>query len=104
MVSYIYLFFGFSIYYAESMETIGANIREIKPSMFTAVPRLLEKVFEKIMAGGQKLTGVKKRIFLWSVKLAGQFEINNTSLWYKLKLAIADKLVYSKWRDALGGN
>jgi long-chain acyl-CoA synthetase len=104
MATYIYLFFGFSIYYAESMDTIGANVREVKPSIFTAVPRLLEKVFEKIMAGGLKLTGVKKRIFLWSVQLAGQFEIKNTSLWYKLKLAIADKLVYSKWRDALGGN
>jgi long-chain acyl-CoA synthetase len=104
MVSYIYLFFGFSIYYAESMETIGANIREVKPSMFTAVPRLIEKVFERIMAGGQALTGFKKTIFLWSVKLAGQYEINSTSLWYKLKLAIADKLVYRKWREALGGN
>jgi len=104
MVTYIYLFFGFSVYYAESMETIGANVREVKPSIFTAVPRLLEKVFEKIMAGGQQLTGFKKKIFLWSVKLAGQYEINNTSAWYKLKLAIADKLVYTKWRDALGGN
>ncbi|MBV8389735.1 MAG: long-chain fatty acid--CoA ligase [Mucilaginibacter sp.] len=104
MVTYVYLFCGFSIYYAESMDTIGANVREVKPSIFTAVPRLLEKVFERIMAAGQKLTGFKKKLFLWSVKLAGQYEISGTSSWYKLKLAIADKLIYAKWRDALGGN
>ncbi len=104
MVTYIYLFYGFSIYYAENMDTIGVNMREAKPYLFTAVPRLLEKVFEKIMIEGQKLSGIKKSIFLWSVKIAEQFENTNISLWYKFKLAIADKLVYSKWRNAIGGN
>jgi long-chain acyl-CoA synthetase len=104
MSTYIYLFFGFSIYYAESMDTIGANMRETKPYIFTAVPRLLEKVFEKIMLEGQKLTGFKRNVFLWSVLLAEQFENVGNSPWYKIKLAIADKLVYSKWRNAIGGN
>jgi long-chain acyl-CoA synthetase len=104
MCTYIYLFYGFSVSYAENMDTIGANIRDVKPDIFTAVPRLLEKIFERIMAEGQKLSGVKKKIFLWSVKVAGQFEIENTSAWYKIKLAIADKLVFSKWRAAIGGN
>ncbi|WP_299289860.1 long-chain fatty acid--CoA ligase [uncultured Mucilaginibacter sp.] len=103
MVTYIYLFYGFSIYYAENMDTIGANMREVKPNLFTAVPRLLEKVFEKIVIEGQKLSGIKKSIFLWSIKVAEQFENTGTSLWYKVKLAIANKLVYSKWRAALGG-
>lgn len=104
MCTYIYLFYGFSISYAESMDTIGANMKETKPYIFTAVPRLLEKVFEKIMAAGQQLTGIKKKIFLWSIKVAEEFEIENQGLWYKIKRAIADKLVYSKWREAVGGN
>jgi len=104
MCSYIYLFFGFSIYYAENMDTIGLNIREVQPYIFTAVPRVLEKVFEKIIIEGKKLTGIKSKIFLWSIKIGDQFEIGNKSLWYRTKLAIVDKLVFSKWRAALGGN
>jgi len=104
MCSYIYLFFGFSIYYAESMDTIGPNIREVQPYIFTAVPRVIEKVFERIIGEGKKLSGIKSKIFLWSIKIADHFEINGKSRLYKLKLAIADKLVYSKWRAALGGN
>jgi long-chain acyl-CoA synthetase len=104
MCTYVYLFNGFSIYYAENMDTIGANLKEVKPSLFTAVPRLLEKVFEKIMVEGQKLTGIKRKIFFWSVKLAESYEINGNGEWYKIKLAIADKLVFSKWRNAIGGN
>ena len=104
MCTYIYLFFGFSIYYAESMDTIGPNMKETKPYIFTAVPRVLEKVFEKIMVEGQKLTGIKRKIFLWSVNLAERFEIGTNSPWYNLQLAIADKLVFSKWRNAVGGN
>ena len=102
--SYVYFFYGFRIYYAENMDTIGANMRETKPYIFTAVPRLLEKVFERIMVEGQKLTGIKRKIFLWSVSLAGKFEIDKQSSWFKLQLSIADKLVYSKWRNAIGGN
>jgi long-chain acyl-CoA synthetase len=104
MCTYSYLFFGFAIYYAENMDTIGVNLKEVKPSIFTAVPRVLEKVFEKIIVEGRKLTGIKSKIFLWSIKIADQFEIGNKDLWYKTKLAIADKLVYSKWRMAIGGN
>lgn len=104
MCTYVYLYYGFSIYYAENMDTIGPNLKEVKPSLFTAVPRLLEKVFEKIMVEGQKLTGIKRRIFFWSVKVAEAYELHDTSPWYKIKLAIADKLVYSKWRNAIGGN
>ncbi|MDB4924137.1 long-chain fatty acid--CoA ligase [Mucilaginibacter sp.] len=104
MVTYIYFFFGYSIYYAESIDTIGVNLREVKPYLFTAVPRVLEKVFEKIIIEGKKLKGIKSKIFLWSIKIADQFEIDNKSIWYKIKLAIADKLVYSKWRKAIGGN
>lgn len=104
MCTYIYLFYGFSISYAENVDTIGANIREVKPYIFTAVPRLLEKIFERIMAEGQKLSGAKKKIFLWSVKVAEEFELSGSSPWYKFKLAIADKLVFSKWRAAIGGN
>ncbi|MGZ3764342.1 MAG: AMP-dependent synthetase/ligase [Mucilaginibacter sp.] len=103
-VAYTYMFFGYSIYYAEHMDTIGPNLREVKPYIFTAVPRVLEKVFEKIIIEGKKLTGIKSKIFLWSIKIADQFEINGKSIWYKIKLAIADKLVYSKWRNAIGGN
>jgi long-chain acyl-CoA synthetase len=104
MCTYVYLYYGFSIYYAENMDTIGPNLKEVKPSLFTAVPRLLEKVFEKIMVEGQKLTGIKRKIFFWSVKVAEAYELHDTGLWYKIKLAIADKLVYSKWRNAIGGN
>lgn len=104
MVAYIYLFYGFSIYYAESMDTIGPNLREAKPYIFTAVPRLLEKVFERIMTEGQKLTGIKRKIFLWAISLGEQYELEGKSPWYNLKLAIANKLVFSKWREALGGN
>ena len=105
MVSYVYLFRGTSIYYAESLETIGENLKEVKPNMFTTVPRLLEKVYDKIMQKGQELTGVKRKLFFWAHSLAEQFEINkNMGLWYNTQLAIANKLIFSKWREALGNN
>jgi long-chain acyl-CoA synthetase len=102
--AYTYFFCGYAIYFAENMDTIGANMKEVKPYIFTAVPRLLEKIFERITAEGLKLSGIKRKIFLWSIKIAGQFEIENKGPIYKIKLAIADKLVYSKWRNAVGGN
>jgi long-chain acyl-CoA synthetase len=104
MTSYIYFFFGFSIYYAESMDTIGADLKDVKPSIFTTVPRLLEKIFEKIMITGQALTGIKKLLFQWSIKIAGEFELEGKGAWYKTQLAIANKLIFSKWRAAVGGN
>ncbi|HEY9260619.1 long-chain fatty acid--CoA ligase [Chitinophaga sp.] len=104
-VTYIYLFSGISIYYAESIDTLSANLKEISPDGFTTVPRLLEKVFEKIMATGNNLTGIKRRLFFWAVALASKYD-NNVSGggWYNLQLSIANKLVFSKWRQALGNN
>jgi long-chain acyl-CoA synthetase len=104
MLSYLYLFNGYTIHYAESMDTIGADLKDVKPYMFTSVPRLLEKVFERIMITGQSLTGLKRKIFFWSIKVAERFELEGRSAWYNFQLAIADKLVFKKWRAALGGN
>ncbi|MEY3349731.1 MAG: hypothetical protein RLY46_1770 [Bacteroidota bacterium] len=105
MVSYIYMYIGVSIYYAESIDTVGDNLKEVKPTLFTTVPRLLEKVYEKIMAKGRELTGVKKNLFFWAVSVANKFELDkNQGIIYNMELAIANKLIFSKWRDALGGN
>jgi long-chain acyl-CoA synthetase len=102
--SYIYLYSGISIYYAQSLETIGDNLREVKPDGFTTVPRLLEKVFERIMGKGNELTGVKRKLFFWAVDLAEKYD-NRVSggVLYNLQLALANKLIFSKWREALGG-
>lgn len=103
MVSYIYLFKGTSIFFAESMETIGENLKEVKPHIFTTVPRLLEKVYEKIMQKGEELTGVKRKLFFWAHRLATKFEINkNQGFFYKTQLSLANKLIFNKWREALG--
>ncbi len=103
MATYCYFYCGVSIYYAEGMESIAANLREVQPTIFTTVPRLLEKIYEGIVAKGSQLEGNKKRIFFWALKLAEQFEINKPMpLSYKLQLALADRLVFSKWRHALG--
>jgi long-chain acyl-CoA synthetase len=103
MVSYIYLFNGTSIYYAESFETIGENLKEVKPNLFTTVPRVLEKIYDRIMAKGRELTGVKKTLFYWAHDLAAKFDIQNKgTLVYRMQLALANQLVFKKWRDALG--
>jgi long-chain acyl-CoA synthetase len=104
MLHYLYMYLGCSIAFAESMETIGDNIREIKPHVFTAVPRLLEKVFDKIMAKGDELTGIKRKLFFWAVGLAEEYDVVGKSGWYNFKLKIARKLIFSKWQEALGGN
>ncbi len=105
MVTYIYLYSGISIYYAESLETIGDNLREVKPNGFTTVPRLLEKVFERIMNKGNELTGIKRKLFFWAVALAEQYDnLKSGGLWYNIQLALANKLIFNKWREALGGN
>jgi long-chain acyl-CoA synthetase len=103
--TYIYLYSGISIYYAESLETIGDNLREVKPNGFTTVPRLLEKVFERIMSKGNELTGIKRKLFFWAVDLAERYDnrVSGGAL-YNMKLAIANKLIFTKWREALGGN
>ncbi|HRN93094.1 MAG: long-chain fatty acid--CoA ligase [Chitinophagales bacterium] len=103
-VFYSYLAFGFHIYYAESLETIGENLKEVKPFCFTTVPRLLEKVYEKIMEKGNGLTGFKRKLFFWSIDLGSKYELGGgNSLWYKFQLAIARELVFKKWIEALGG-
>ena len=104
-VSYIYLFSGNNIYYAESLETISENLREIKPQAFTSVPRLLEKVFEKIMTTGRDLKGIKRKLFFWAVGLAEKYDNNKSGgAWYDMQLSLANKLVFKKWREALGGD
>lgn len=101
---YLYLLSGLGIYYAESLDTIGDNIREVKPHVFSAVPRLLEKVFDRIMAKGNELTGIKRKLFFWSIRLGEKYDPHNKNPFYRLQLAIARKLVFSKWQEALGGN
>jgi long-chain acyl-CoA synthetase len=103
-VLYIYLCKGVAVYFAEGMETIGNDLKEVKPVVFTTVPRLLEKVYEKIDAKGSQLEGFKRKIFDWAVNLALQYDINKPkSFFYSIQLSIADRLVYSKWREAVGG-
>lgn len=104
MLIYLYSINSVPIYYAESLDTIGENIREVKPIIFTAVPRLLEKVYDKIMASGAELTGIKKALFFWAVSVGEKYTINGRSPWYNFQLAIARKLIFSKWQQALGGN
>jgi len=104
MLHYLYMQIGCSIYFAESMDTIGENIKEVKPDLFSAVPRLIEKVFDKIMAKGEDLRGIKRALFFWAVRLAEEYETVGKSSWYHFKLAIARKLIFSKWQEALGGN
>jgi long-chain acyl-CoA synthetase len=103
MVSYLYLYKGTSIYFAESMDTIADNLKEVHPNLFTTVPRLLEKVYEKIMLKGEELKGIKRKLFFWAHNLATQFEINrNQGILYNAQLSIANKLIFNKWREALG--
>lgn len=103
MIIYLYLYNLTAVYYAESMDTIVADIQQVKPHAFSTVPRLIEKVYDKIMEKGKSLSGIKKTLFYWSVALAEKYEIEN-GFWYSLKLAIARKLVFKKWQEALGGN
>ncbi len=104
MVGYLYHRLEASIYYAESMDTIADNLKEVQPYAFTTVPRLLEKVYDKIVAKGNDLSGIKKKLFFWALKLGHAYEFEGANgWWYQKKLAIADKLIFSKWREALGG-
>lgn len=105
MISYMYMVSGTSIYYAESLETIGDNLREVQPQVFTAVPRLLEKVYDKIVAKGADLTGIKRSLFFWALELGQRYEVNGQNgWWYEFQLKLANKIIFSKWREALGGN
>ncbi|KJD33228.1 AMP-dependent synthetase [Tamlana sedimentorum] len=101
---YIYQYAGLSIYFAEAIDKIGENAKEIKPHLMSVVPRLLEKVYDKIMVKAAELTGIKKALFFWAVKLGEQWEpYRKNGAWYEFKLKIANKLIFSKWREALGG-
>ncbi|MBI9036743.1 MAG: long-chain fatty acid--CoA ligase [Bacteroidales bacterium] len=105
MLNYLFHYIGVSIYYAENLGTIVDNIKEIKPEIMSTVPRLLEKVYDKIIAKGRKLKGIKKMIFFWSVDLGLRYELDGANGWlYEYKLKIAKKLVFKKWQEALGGN
>ncbi len=104
MVTYTYMATGASIYYAENMDTIGENLKEVHPNFFTTVPRLLEKVYDKIVAKGLDLTGIKKALFFWALKLGQNYDDQGrNSAWYNVRLKIARKLIFSKWQEALGG-
>lgn len=105
MLTVLYLHEGLSIYYAESMDKIGDNLKEVKPHFFATVPRLLEKVYEKIVATGHQQKGIKKVLFFWALNLGLRYELNGANgWWYEFQLKIANALVFKKWREALGGN
>ncbi|MFD2512722.1 AMP-dependent synthetase/ligase [Pontibacter locisalis] len=105
MLLYLYMRIGVSIYYAESIEMVAENLKEVKPHVFTTVPRLLEKVYDKIVAKGMELTGVKRNLFFWALELGLKYDTQqDQGWWYNKQLALANKLIFSKWREALGGN
>jgi len=105
VIMYLYMIKGVSIYFAESMETISDNLKEHKPHVMTAVPRLLEKVYDSIIAKGTQLTGIKKALFFWAVEVGLNYApYGENGAWYEFKLKIARKLIFSKWKEALGGN
>ncbi|MBI5219947.1 MAG: long-chain fatty acid--CoA ligase [Bacteroidia bacterium] len=104
MMTYHFQYKGISIYYAENPGAIMDNIKEIKPDGFNTVPLLLERIYLKIVDIGKDLTGIKKKIFFWALDLGFQYELKGRSQWYELKRKIADTLVFSKWRKAIGGN
>ncbi len=105
MILYLYQYYSVSIYFAESIEKISDNLKEVKPHVITAVPRLLEKVYDKIIAKGSSLGGIKEKLFYWAVELGLEFEpYGANGWWYETKLNIARKLIFSKWKEGLGGN
>lgn len=105
MVLYLYQYYGVSIYFGESIEKISDNIKEVKPTVMTVVPRLIEKVYDKIYSKGLELTGIKRKMFFWAVELGLQYEpYGANGFWYEFQLKIARKLIFSKWKEGLGGN
>jgi long-chain acyl-CoA synthetase len=105
MILYLYQYCGVEIYFAESIEQMSANLKEIKPNVMTAVPRLYEKVYDKIIAKGSDLSGIKKALFFWAVDIGLKYEPYGANGWlYEKKLALARKLIFSKWKEGLGGN
>ncbi len=105
MILYIYQYYSVSIYFAESIDKLSDNIKEVKPTVFTVVPRLLEKVYDKIVTKGEELTGLKKKLFFWALDLGLKYEpYGKNGFWYETKLSLARKLIFSKWKEGLGGN
>ncbi len=105
VILYLYQYYGVSIYFGESIDKISDNIKEVKPNVMSAVPRLLEKVFDSIIAKGTQLTGIKKKLFFWAIDLGLRFEpYGANGWWYELQLKMARKLIFSKWKEGLGGN
>ena len=105
MILYLYQYYGVSVYFGESIEKISDNIKEVRPNVITAVPRLLEKVYDKIYAKGAELTGIKKALFFWAINLGLRYEpYGANGFWYEFQLKIARKLIFSKWKEGLGGN
>jgi len=105
MVLYLYQYYGVAIYFGESIDKISDNINEVKPTVMTAVPRLIEKVYDKIFAKGASLSGIKRKLFFWAIDLGLKYEPYGVNgIWYEIQLKIARKLIFSKWRQGLGGN
>lgn len=104
MLVYLYQYLGMSVYYAESLGTIAENIKEINPTMMSAVPRLLEKIYDKLYLSGKNLPLTQKVIYYWAFNLAKKYQLEGMSALDNTRLKIADKLVFSKWREAMGGN
>lgn len=104
MLVYLYQYKGMSVYYAESLATIADNIKEINPTMMSAVPRLLEKIYDKLYLAGKKLSFVQRNIYYWAFHLATRYQLEGMSAWQQRQLKLADKLIYTKWRAAIGGN
>lgn len=102
MLMYLYVRAGMNIHFQESLEELGARIKEVRPHVFTAVPRLLEKIYDSIMAKGEALTGVKRKLFFWALDLGERYDVHGRSPWYNLQLGLARKLIFSKWKEALG--
>ncbi len=104
MIVYLYQYHGVSIYFAESIDKVSENIKEVRPHVMTVVPRLAEKVYDKIYAKGDELTGIKRKLFFWSIQLGLQYQpYGQNGWWYEYKLSIARKLIFSKWKEGLGG-
>lgn len=102
-VGYTYFYNGCSIYYAQSLDTVGEDLKDVKPQYFSTVPRLLEKVYDKIVAKGNELTGSKRKLFFWALDLGDKWDHSDQGLAYELKLQFARRLIFSKWKEALGG-
>ena len=105
MILYLYQYCGIEIHFAEGLDKISDNVKEVKPDVMTVVPRLLEKVYDAIIAKGAALTGIKKKLFFWAVETGLKFEpYGANGWWYEKKLGLARKLIFSKWKEGLGGN